>query len=1177
MKGNRPNRGLIFSSLLAGSLAVTAFSAASSIWDHDQFNTRAGLGGSHSADHLDAEIPRSYALAATVSLDEVDAERLLPLDVAVLPDGTFLVADFATQSIIAFDADGVERQRRRSEFASFGCDVLYTPVAMDTNERGEVATLWHAFEVVDGVPSHGVKEGYVELRTSEGDLETVFRVAYPFNDIALHGDLIFLAQGTFIEAFDRRGMIDPERRLDVAVNRSYGGSFDMLAVDRVVRIRVDGTVLINTVRPNTVKILDIGGRVPLALDARDGVIHVLAVDPPTGTLSHVEADGERRILRDLPLAAPYDPATFVQWPTSMAVGPSSMPIITADDAGLLVAVFGPDDQEAVRLRGSAPIGTRLNQPPLGDWTACRSGNMLLGTPSDDGLMVYDDRVTRLVAFNAALERVGSRAITTTVTSIDAHGPLDNEVLLSRTNGRLVRMPWHPTRPPAWDAPGVCQDGQGRVAWSGSHAAVACRIDRRIHRIDPATGASTASIDGASDSGLWPFDIALFPDGELIATDLLEKRLQRFAADGTPLDDVVAGYAVGPQFVGVVDHPELGRMVVTSMWDDHLELRELSTGNLLVRWPAEARGAPIRVSDVAIDGQLRVFVLDGRSRRLHRFDPQPDAAPEPEITPTPSRTSCVVEGDKVAGPRTVVLGETASITLTLQADCPLAHTEGRADLLIVADESSSMYPVADALVEAVTAFARVVDLSRHRLGLVVFRAAASVARPLSHEPGDLALPLLEPTGPGRDGTDIAEGLAVAREHLLRQGDPSALPILILMSDGEDADPKGVIEEARRTRAAGIQIVVIAMGRAPNDGVLRQLASSESHYFTGLSPDDFYFLYAKLSHAATASRIGDLVVRDTLSDDVEIVGGSAFPPASEGADSVLWGRGVMPSTGLTMSFQVRPLHIGTDLPTNREAIATYTDADGAERQFVFPIPRIDVIAPTASPSPPPSATPTPGPTRTPGPSTVYLPIALGERPCQPELAPLDVILILDASTSMTGVKLAGAKAAAGAFVEMLSLGKDRVGLVTFNASARLEIGLATDGTAFLAAVDGIVVAPGTRMDNGLGVALGTMLVDPRPEARPAMVILTDGRQDADPKAAIDAAAAVRRAGIELVAVGLGGDADVHFLEKLVGDPRKVRRAADPAALADVYRQLARELPCDDGLWWGGRANTVHSASP
>ena len=1111
-------------------------------------------------------VPRSYHLAASVSLDHVPGGRLLPTDVALGPDGTMYVADFTSHTVVVFNADGSERERWRHQLGSLECDVEFVPVALDTTAAGGVAILWHSYSEHNGVILAGRTAGFVDLRNSDGEVTSMFQVRYEYTDMALFGDNIYLAQNLHINVNTRNGMVDVSRRMMVTWTRDQAGSFDLLSDGRVARVKVDGTVHIETTKPYTTRLVDIGGMTPLAVDAVGATLHIVAVDSSTAVVHHFQADAEGRRLSDTSLALPYQATTIGAWPLSIAAQPDGLVVVTANDDGLVLSRLDAADQTSATVQGDAPQGVNVNEPRLRGWTACGDGNASLGTATDDGIAVYDHDAQRLVAYDGQLQQLGTRSVVSPLLSIDTLGPLGGDIVMTTRSGRLIRTPWEASSPPVWDVAGPCAEN-GRVTWSGAHLVAACRADKRLWWINAATGLTGRDVVGTSTSALWPFDVGVFPDGEVVATDLIEKRLQRYAADGTPLADVAAGYAVGPQFVAAVKQSDIGRVAVTSMWDGYLELREVATGNLLVRWPADERGVRMRVADIGLDAQLRVYVLDGRKRVLYRYDPQAEDAPAAGATPTPSRTSCLVQGDKRAGPQRVILGETASVTLTLRADCPLAHTDSGADIVLVADNSGSMVEVTEALRKAVTDISGAVDLRRHRLGLVVFRVGATVASPLSHTPRDLGAMILDPRRSGGEGTDIAAGLATARSHLLTAGDPAALPIVILLSDGQ-SDAAASMMEAQRTKDAGIQIFAVAMGGLNDPVVLRHLASSPKHFFATWTPDDLYLMVAQLSHEATASRIGNVVIRDEMSPDVELVADSAFPPVNVGNQQVTWGRGVLASTGITLSVKVRPLNAGLRIPTNRQAIADYTDADGSARQFVFPVPYIDVVAPTPSPTAAPTATPTASATVPAGPSIAYLPLALREAPCQPELQPLDVVLVLDASNSMTGDKLAAAQNAARAFVDMLRLGKDRVGLVTFSTDARLMIGQTTDGAAFVGAVDRIALSAGTRMDSGLALALGTMLASPRPDAKQAVVLLTDGRQDAEPQAAVDAAAALRRAGIDVLAVGLGGDADAAFLAQLVDDPRKVRHAGDATALAEVYRQIARELPCDRAVWWGGR---------
>jgi hypothetical protein len=67
-----------------------------------------------------------------------------------------------------------------------------------------------------------------------------------------------------------------------------------------------------------------------------------------------------------------------------------------------------------------------------------------------------------------------------------------------------------------------------------------------------------------------------------------------------------------------------------------------------------------------------------------------------------------------------------------------------------------------------------------------------------------------------------------------------------------------------------------------------------------------------------------------------------------------------------------------PTNVQAVANFTDGWGKPGQIVFPVPQVDVIAPTPTsveptPTSPPE-TPTPPPTPTPVGRPVFLPFVV-----------------------------------------------------------------------------------------------------------------------------------------------------------------------------------------------------------
>ena len=169
----------------------------------------------------------------------------------------------------------------------------------------------------------------------------------------------------------------------------------------------------------------------------------------------------------------------------------------------------------------------------------------------------------------------------------------------------------------------------------------------------------------------------------------------------------------------------------------------------------------------------------------------------------------------------------------------------------------------------------------------------------------------------------------------------------------------------------------------------------------------------------------------------------------------------------------------------------------------------------------------------------------------------ILVIDASTSMTGPRLAGAKAAAMAFISRTPADV-RIGLVTFAGNVFTTQAPTRSRPTIRAAVQSVRVFPYTRLYDGVQSALrvaGT-------HGLRRLVLLTDGHNTtgAPPTAAIRA---VRASGDRLDIVGLQvSPADAAILTRLAtaGHGTLVKasnRSAVSALFADEAQALARQV--------------------
>jgi Mg-chelatase subunit ChlD len=369
----------------------------------------------------------------------------------------------------------------------------------------------------------------------------------------------------------------------------------------------------------------------------------------------------------------------------------------------------------------------------------------------------------------------------------------------------------------------------------------------------------------------------------------------------------------------------------------------------------------------------------------------------------------------------------------------------------------------------------------------------------------------------------------------------------------------------------------------------------------------------SRANGPSRLGPLTLTERLPAGLAYIDGSASRPPSvtlqQGGTLLRWSWDPAMLQPVTVTYGIRPLSEGSHAITG-----TLRVEDSAGRANLVPMQPItqtvaglcptDTPTPTATSTPTPvptatstststpTATPTPifsltptrtatstrtaTPTATPIPGPVYLPLLLREK-CIPEVRRVDVVLAIDASSSMTertaagGTKLDAAIAAARAFLDALRFDRgDQAAIVAFNAEARLLAPLTGDRAALDAALASIQTAQQTCIVCAVDVSAAE-LASPRHVAAhlPTLILLTDGRSNPQPVGeAVARAEAAKAAGVVIYTIGLGADVEGEALSAMASRPEGYFPAPEAEALAGIYGQIAVALPCPAGAFWAGR---------
>lgn len=515
--------------------------------------------------------------------------------------------------------------------------------------------------------------------------------------------------------------------------------------------------------------------------------------------------------------------------------------------------------------------------------------------------------------------------------------------------------------PAWTRQCDCATGTGVAATAG-----------RVWYTDPkngsliwfgrADGRVTGKVSPRGVGRGFPADVALAPDGTLFAPDLVAGTVYAWPEPYLPNDYSTWSMleASGPFRIGV-GAQEDGELLIAILFSDGLIRVHRPDGTLLARFFVE--GEPL---DLAVGQDGHIYVLDEVSRAVSVFVPGPPPTPTP-VPPDPPLTqrSCRLTGTRSFAPPQLMRCGATEVKLTIQADCPSGAVSG-ADVALVIDESQSMRTGGrlDGARAAAKRFLDGLDFRYHQAAIVTFSNDSAVEQPLTTDRPqlDAALGRLAPAG---SATNIYAALRAASDHLAQSGRPDALPVIVLLTDGEPTRPMApepgtaALVAAERARARRTYIVTIGLGNTIDSLLLEAIASSRDDFYYAPDVVDLDRIYNAILKVVAAMNLTDLVIEDTpAASFTRYVPGSGLPPPLVVNDTLTWTRPALPLDGLSFTYQLAGQMPGKGAAGR--ARVRYTDADGTRRTYDFPEPELEVILPTATPG---IATPVPAATEDP----------------------------------------------------------------------------------------------------------------------------------------------------------------------------------------------------------------------
>ncbi|MGB7339638.1 MAG: VWA domain-containing protein [Phototrophicaceae bacterium] len=170
------------------------------------------------------------------------------------------------------------------------------------------------------------------------------------------------------------------------------------------------------------------------------------------------------------------------------------------------------------------------------------------------------------------------------------------------------------------------------------------------------------------------------------------------------------------------------------------------------------------------------------------------------------------------------------------------------------------------------------------------------------------------------------------------------------------------------------------------------------------------------------------------------------------------------------------------------------------------------------------------------------------------PFASVLVIDTSTSMSGLPLQLAKEAAALFIDAVGE-NDPIAIVTFSNTARLVQDYTTDKDQLLRVINSLQVSGRTALYDA--AVLGVEVAANAPVPRRAVILLSDGAEFGGDsrnlrEAALEAAV---RDGVSLYTIGLGFGTDRSFLQELsIGTNARTFESPSPQELTTIYGELA-----------------------
>lgn len=692
------------------------------------------------------------------------------------------------------------------------------------------------------------------------------------------------------------------------------------------------------------------------------------------------------------------------------------------------------------------------------------------------------------------------------------------------------------------------------------------------------GPSGTSVWHRSDRPGWPADIASTIDGTVYTLDRQLGRVELWQ-----VDTVSRTWPVGitsPAMMLAAGRDASSESILAVLTEDKRVEVYRPDGQLVDDFDASLGGQFAASGLGASDGLILVYSNASQALAVFR-DQGPEAVVTPSPAPPPADGTCRMRGSGSVDPESIVLGQTSTLQLALSVDCPEQRRAVGADVVIAIDVNAG--------VEKARHLAKVVvaalNPDRDRIAVVVYNSLAGVAnRRLINDAftDDVARIVADIDAIVHQGgieSRVDNALSLASRLFEEAGRADAVSTFVLISDGNELVAAGhpgnpprkeqAILLAKELRERGV--LVYCIGIEPHRSnterdYLIQIAGSPGRYLPSDQLDVAGMLGRTIGREVRYAISGRTVAEHRFDGRVDYVPGSAGQRAIEAQRRLLWSVDIMPASGLTLTYAVRPVTSGM-LPVGESIEARFIGKDGPLAQVTVALPLINVVTASPSPTMTPTATSTLPPRQ-----AIYLPLVLRQR-CAAVQAGTDFVFVIDASHSMrepladgssrmATVKEALWQSVTGGAISMA----DQVAVIGFNDVAHVYRPLAPPSPDLAQVIDDIATGASSMLGDGLDAAIAELVSRRRnTDNRAVLVVLTDGRVN-DLAAASERAAVAKSMSVATFVLLIGASAGSESqLQGLTSGPGFLRRADSSEAVAADLSSILRHHPCSADPTW------------